>query len=101
MAIITVYSKIQVEAYAPAFGDKTQVKASVNLLFGALKQLLSLLQFYQSSQEAIMLTESLVLQINRTSMLLYFSVLDRASFVPIYLIFIVGYLFCLFRLLII
>jgi hypothetical protein len=70
--ILVVYSKIQVEAFDPSFGDKTQIMASVNLLFGALKQLLTLLQFYQSSPEAIFLTESLVAQISRICMNLSF-----------------------------
>lgn len=68
-AILVVYSKIQLDGLEPGFGDKMQIMASINLLFGSLKQLLTLLQFYQSSQDAIFLTEWLIAQINRISLL--------------------------------
>lgn len=67
-AILVVYSKIQLDGLEPGFGDKMQIMASINLLFGSLKQLLTLLQFYQSSQDAIFLTEWLIAQINRICM---------------------------------
>jgi hypothetical protein len=65
--LILVLSKI-LSVVESSFGNKTEFMASINLICGSLKKLLSLLQFYQSSQEAINLSLSLTPQVNRVCM---------------------------------